>query len=509
MEMSAGSRKTSDFRTQVALGTSLSIALFALATGAAEAAPVINLRNLVISELNYTGSASTVTVGQTLPTVTSTGAPIKAIADGSFANVFNNATADANFGVTAPITLEYLNVANSVANTTKFILLPTNQITGSFSSKSEGALNLSSDGKSLTIGGYAAGPNLIDVSNSNTPNHVDPTNPDRQTFQRAIGQINADGTVQVTNINAYSGDNIRAAILAGGKYYTVGNSNNGTGTPATVTGSTGVEMTTPGGNPETTKIGAFISGFKDKAGKADNYRGLTVFDNTLYVTKGSGSNGVDTVYQVGAAGTLPTDPNAPISILPGFPTDSAKTSTDNFYPFGLWFANSTTLYVADEGTSTPTANAGLEKWSLVNGTWDLDYVIQSGLDLGVPYTVSGSVMDSTGTITPSTMGLRNITGTVNADGTVSIFGITSTFGGLADDGANPNKLVGITDVLSNMRFDPTESFTTLKTASYGEVLRGVSLSPTPEPATWLMLVVGFGAIGTAMRQRRNVNVSYA
>ena len=31
----------------------------------------------------------------------------------------------------------------------------------------------------------------------------------------------------------------------------------------------------------------------------------------------------------------------------------------------------------------------------------------------------------------------------------------------------------------------------------------------PEPATWAMLILGFGAIGAAMRSRRKVSVSYA
>jgi hypothetical protein len=38
----------------------------------------------------------------------------------------------------------------------------------------------------------------------------------------------------------------------------------------------------------------------DKAGKDNNFRGLTVFNNTVYFTKGSGSNGINTVYQAGA-----------------------------------------------------------------------------------------------------------------------------------------------------------------------------------------------------------------
>ena len=66
----------------------------------------------------------------------------------------------------------------------------------------------------------------------------------------------------------------------------------------------------------------------DKAGKDNNFRGLTIFDHTLYVTKGSGGKGINTVYQVGDAGTLPTVANAPsgnllgvpITVLPGFPT---------------------------------------------------------------------------------------------------------------------------------------------------------------------------------------------
>lgn len=122
----------------------------------------------------------------------------------------------------------------------------------------------------------------------------------------------------------------------------------------------------------------------------------------MYVTKGSGSNGIDTVYQVGATGglssiTTTNAASAPISILPGFPTTpdkDVKSAIDGYYPFGIWFANKTTLYVADEGDgvfgdAAASTIAGLQKWSLVNGTWKLDYVLQRGLNLGVQYTVAG------------------------------------------------------------------------------------------------------------------------
>jgi hypothetical protein len=46
-----------------------------------------------------------------------------------------------------------------------------------------------------------------------------------------------------------------------------------------------------------------------------------------------------------------------------------------------------------------------------------------------------------------------------------------------DQGADPNKLVTITDTLSNSSLPAAESFSTLRTAGYAEVLRGVSFGP--------------------------------
>ena len=48
----------------------------------------------------------------------------------------------------------------------------------------------------------------------------------------------------------------------------------------------------------------------------------------------------------------------------------------------MFFANATTMYVSDEGSGNSTdiaTHAGLEKWSLVGGTWQLDYVLTQGL----------------------------------------------------------------------------------------------------------------------------------
>jgi uncharacterized protein (TIGR03437 family) len=278
----------------------------------------------------------------------------------------------------------------------------------------------------------------------------------------------------------------------------VGNSNNGSATAANVVGAGGAQIATPGQSATTlpTQLGNFSIAqltnpstgapyTADKAGKDANYRGLTIFNNTLYMTKGSGSNGVNTVYQVGTAGTLPNLSGAgsvPVTILPGFNSVPNKSATAVVnYPFGIFFANATTLYVADEGDGT-VANAatntlaGLEKWTLVNGTWQLAYTLQSGLNLGQTY----SVANYPAALSPATDGLRNITGKVNSNGTVTIWAVTSTISTNGDPGADPNMLVSITDTLANTTAASaaSEKFTVLQTAPAGTVFRGISFVPT-------------------------------
>ena len=48
---------------------------------------------------------------------------------------------------------------------------------------------------------------------------IDPTNPDQGQYYRAVAEVDGDGSIQVTNGNAYSGDNGRAVIKGNGMYY--------------------------------------------------------------------------------------------------------------------------------------------------------------------------------------------------------------------------------------------------------------------------------------------------
>jgi hypothetical protein len=503
---------------------------------------------LLLSRTVYTAPASSIVPGVTQLPAGCTSNCVTAVADGGYPEVFNNESVDPSFGVSSPIRLDSLRPDGRTLTT---ITVPDrgngagyagDHLVTSFPSKSELALNPSTDGRSVAFVGYVAPVNAPDVSNSNTPGVTDPTNPVGTAYYRGVAQLDADGRLTYTETNAYSGNNGRAAILnsADGVYYTAGNAGNGANPqPAGVIAGAGTQILAATHAPQSaqvpgspTPVGSFnitqLGDKADKIGKDTNFRGLSVYNNVVYLTKGSGGNGVNTVYFIDTTGTacpngvgLPVAgaplPTAPISydpatvqttglhnnmcILKGFPT--ALKSTTSF-PFGLWFANPTTLYVADEGngdtTYDPDSNtftnaaaqtgAGLQKWVLANGTWTLAYTIQNGLGLGTPYTVVGypaGVNSATGLRwAPATDGLRNITGHVNADGTATIWAITSTVSGATDTGADPNRLVAVTDSIgattpaANTERGTgrnTDTFTTLRTAVSGQALRGITYLP--------------------------------
>ena len=353
--------------------------------------------------------------------------------------------------------------------------------------------------------------------------------------------------------------NGRAAILNNSNganvIYTAGNAGNGANPqPPGILLGAGAQIITASTKPEiahrsqecprrspASTSAAQLGLAADKTGKDDNFRGMTVFNNVLYYTKGSGGNGVDTVLLCGHDWKrLPQDrrgtsrlrrdsAHSAARLQPHRLGDSRKESgrttqqyvhpggfqyqcfaktTTNVFPFGIWFADANTLYVADEGDGTFAAadvdtvhniythpsqqtTAGLQKraFNSTKQQWVLAYTLQSGLQLGVPYTVPG--YPAHGVLNPATSlpwapaadGLRNITGRVEWDGKVTIWGITSTVSGNGDQGADPNRLVAITDVLANTdaSIAAKEEFHTLRTARYAEVLRGVSFHPKWRP----------------------------
>jgi hypothetical protein len=513
--------------------------------------------SLVISGTVYPRNGSDfVTAGQTLPFANNYSSSLDpepttdpgfstAVTNGQYPFVFNNASADGSFGVSTPIDLFDVGLGGQPLGV---VQVPTSGMTTSFESKSELALNVSTNGQDLSFLGYDAPVGTLDASNSNTPGVFDPTNPDvtgenssltAGGVYRVAGDLSSDGRWTFTDTNAYSGDNGRAALLenTGGldNFVTAGNDNNGnTGKQAyptippdlvnatgaqTFAQSTAAQGTQAPGAP--TQLATFsvtsLGDPADKAGKDMNFRGLTEFDNVVYYTKGSGSNGVNTVYFVDttgkacsngvgvpAAGAPAPAPGTTyqLCILKGFNTQLAATDNNDF-PFGLWFANKDTLYVADEGngnfdTSTDPVNdpyqdaqdevgngfTGLQKWTFNGTEWVKDYTVQNGLNLGQSYTVGGyPTGDNSGTggtgepWAPATDGLRNISGHANPDGTVTIYATTSTVSGSGDQGGDPNQVVAVNDRLSGDTLPASERFHTIAPPRFGVRYGGVAVLP--------------------------------
>jgi len=94
----------------------------------------------------------------------------------------------------------------------------------------------------------------------------------------------------------------------------------------------------------------------------------------------------------------------------------------------------------------------------------------------VPYHVH----DYPASIEPATGGCRNITGKVNDDGIATIYAITSTISLNGDNGADPNKVVRVTDQIDAATAATSgylDRFVTVRSARAGEAFRGVAWAP--------------------------------
>ena len=482
--------------------------------GAPKKKLMVQHNSVLVSSSTYDrtqGAIATLAPGTTL--ANSATATTSAVAGNNYVTTWNNESVDASYGVTSPIQLSDIDgISGHVRHT---IAVPSDQVVTSFPSKSELGLHITTDNAGndhVVFVGYGnAGIGALDVSNSDAVAGQDPSNPvtfafgSSYAYPRTIVSMDQFGNFVYTPTIDYGGNNGRSALLgSNGLYYTVGNANNGkaatfgsasNGTNPDVTETTGLNVVNPvdavtasaaipaGNSAEVNPLlqYTFPPAKADKPGKDTNYRGVTEFNGALYFTKGSGSNGVQTVYTVN---TLPTVANAAaqtISIVPGFPTDSAKLTGGNFTPFAVFFANASTMYVTDEGSGNATdvsTHAGLQKWSLVNGTWQLDYVLTNGL-IGAPsYSLNGPDGQYPAV---SSVGLRNLTGKVTADGKwVELWATTATSSAATDQGADPNLVVKIKDHLADTTMTPhvaAESFKTVMGPTYGKVYRGVAYVP--------------------------------
>ena len=196
------------------------------------------------------------------------------------------------------------------------------------------------------------------------------------------------------------------------------------------------------------------------------------------------------------------------------PSDSAQTNRVGKFvylsPEQYFFASPTVLYVADSGQpkngsvdAAAEGEGGLQKWVLTNGAWTLDYDLVAGLNLVNNDQATSNVPTNSPT-NPGVTGLFGLTGEV-VNGQVELF---ATSFGLNE--LSPSFLYEITDTLTDTMISQTvgEHFTTLYSAPSDISIRGLAfapgsndpLTPTPLPASWTFMLIGFAGLGWAAKR---------
>ena len=244
------------------------------------------------------------------------------------------------------------------------------------SSTSDASLTRSADGRYLVLTGYNAVPGTATVASGT---QAAATN-------RLIGRIAADGTINTSTriTDAFNATNIRSAASANGSaFYAVG-------------ANSGV-VYVPFGN---TAASVALTG----TALPTNLRTANIVGGNLYISSGSGA--YIGISQVGTG--LPTTATQAATLLPGFATP-ANTTQATLSPYAFILTDQSTavagpdvLYVVDDG-ALAAANGGIEKWSLVGGTWVLNGLITATANPGLR-GLAGSATGSTATLLATSSG---------------------------------------------------------------------------------------------------------
>jgi hypothetical protein len=411
-------------------------------------------------------------------------------------------------GVATPISLQEFSattISAGIDNTTPLLdeTLPTSGtggnagIVGEFGSSSEGTIQVSGNGQYLSIGGYDG--NLQSNGAVGGVGYGLGTNPaEAQSTDVNVPRIAAlinigTGAVDTSTVlnDIYNTNNPRSVYTANGtSFYLSGQGASKTDQGGIYTAPLGDNTTADGPAPTPIYNGSSTRLVTQSTVNAAT--GTTSSAPNTYVSIDQNGKSVisDGIFEFSGSPTGATALGTRIT------TATATTSNGlaNLSPQGFFFANPTTLYVADTGDpkSGGTGNGGLQKWtfSSANNAWTLDYTLTASTF--VPPTQATTVSDGE-------TGLASITGVVNANGTVSLFGTSYTAGD-----ADPDGLYGFVDTLSNTSASAVagDNLVELATSGADSDFKGVAFIPAavPVPSSWAL--AGLAVAGFAWLRRR-------
>jgi len=219
------------------------------------------------------------------------------------------------------------------------------------STDSEGGLTRSSDKNYVTLAGYAASVGTAAVANTTAA-----------AVNRVVGRINSSYQVDTSTridagFNGASG-NVRSAVSVDGSAFWV------SGVGASLSG--GVHYVVYG------STGASVDLYSSSSATPNNTRWCQIFADQLYCDAASAT--FQGVFTVGTG--LPTTAAQATTMLPGLPTATGPG------PYGFVFfdtdvtAGPDVLYIADDRAAA--SGGGVQKWTLVAGTWTLGPTFATG-----------------------------------------------------------------------------------------------------------------------------------
>lgn len=448
------------FNKKTALAVVLVI-IFAIGVRSASA-QLLTSGDLVVSMYGNVGTAATNNTyldGQATPISLEEFAPVVGTADSA-----------------TPILTETLPTTGSGSNV---------GIVGEFGSSSEGTIQLSGDGQYLAIGGYdgnlaenGAPPGGYGGGNTAEAQSTDTNVP------RVAALIDANGNVNTSTVlnDVYNTNNPRSVYTQNGT--TVYTSGQGAGK----SDEGGIYYTPVGNN--TTAGGTAPTGIYN----AVSTRTVQAYNGNLYYSadQNSSSKGTQTgIFMYSGSPTTSQGSQTGTRITP-----ANNGAGVNYSPQGFFFANSTTLYVADTGDPKAggTGDGGIQKWtlSLTSGQWVLDYTLTS-VNLVSPASATSVAHGETG--------FEALTGQIVGN-QVNLFAISYTAGD-----ADSNGFYGVTDNLSATTAAPGETMIELAQSGADNNFKGVSFTPqaVPEPSTIsLMMLVGGMAGAFAAWKRKKI-----
>jgi hypothetical protein len=460
------------------------------------------------------------------------GGTCTSVPNGSGTGTGNSSAGGYGDNQASPLTLfQYTPNGTASVNYVNSLVLPQTgsganlPVSGEYGSSSEGTLQLDGTGRYLTLMGYGINAGTFDAAYYPNPGFSgDPYGAAPSGALAQSGSLTGQSYTPVARvlslIDPYGNVNSATAL------YNIFNTNNprsvysidgtsvayvsGQGTGCDETGGVflipiGLTTNAPTaitGGDAAPSSSCITSGYTGTT-IAQDTRTVQVYGNTLYISIDSTEGKSDNRSMIGTLGTPPAttlfvpsnpptgDTGGP-NLLPGWGntggtgkvtiTSGASSNGNSFNaslqinvsPSNYFFANASTLYVADTGSPKQTSatsnlgDGGLQKWvnsaSNGSGTWSLAYTLYKGLNLvknptNTPANTSGAT------------GLYGLTGVVSGSN-VYLYATNYNISDL-----DPTYLYGITDNLSTTT-NPSTSFTLLDTAPADSNFKGVSFAPS-------------------------------